>query len=183
MPPGRTSVFSPSPAAGGSELANATASSGQEIPGRGMLLGVLPKDLPTKHRHGGQEEEDSLRCKPQEHHCVFSSAIFWYFTWELLTRSQRSCIFGIWQGTFLTILCSYAFQENTQPCIGQEKKAPSLLPGERQLLKPSAGEARFSLYKAENSVRTSKAHETGHHLFFCLWNCFLRFLHPCKEKS
>lgn len=28
-----------------------------------------------------------------------------------------------------------------------------------------------------------KPHETGLHSFFWLWNCLLRFLHPCKEKS
>lgn len=59
---------------------------------RVVLLGVLQKGLLTKYCHGAQEEEDLLCYKTQEQHCIFSSAICWYFTWEPLTHVQTSFI-------------------------------------------------------------------------------------------
>lgn len=68
--------------------------------------------------------------------------------------------FGIWQGAFLTILHSYEFQENTKPHIRQEKRDPSLPPGERQLLEPSPGKAsaRFSLDESREFSQNIQSH-------------------------
>lgn len=91
MPPTGPPCFHP-PQLQATELASAAASRGREIPVRRLLLGALREELPTKYRHSAQEEEDFWSYEPQEQRCVFSGAIYWYLTWERLTRVQTSCI-------------------------------------------------------------------------------------------
>lgn len=88
--PNRTAMVSPAPAASNSRLSTALCSR-QETPEKGPLVGVVAKVLPTSYRCSTQEQ-DLLHYRIQEQHCIFSSAIYRYFTWELLVCVQSPFI-------------------------------------------------------------------------------------------
>lgn len=89
-PRNRTAMVSPAPAASNSRLSTALCSR-QETPEKGPLVGVVAKVLPTSYRCSTQEQ-DLLHYRIQEQHCIFSSAIYRYFTWELLVCVQSPFI-------------------------------------------------------------------------------------------
>lgn len=64
---------------------------GRRLLRRGPLVGVVAKVLPTSYRCSTQEQ-DLLHYRIQEQHCIFSSAIYRYFTWELLVCVQSPFI-------------------------------------------------------------------------------------------
>lgn len=68
--------------------------------------------------------------------------------------------FGIWQGASLTISRSYEFQENTQPCVRQEKWDPSPPPEERKLLErsPEKASSRFSSDESREFNQNVQSH-------------------------
>lgn len=88
---------------------------------------------------------------------------------------------GVWQGVFLTILCSRGLQENTQPRMRQEKRELSPPPGKRQLLEPSTGKssARFSLDESRELNQNIRSHMKLDfiHSSTCATACFNFFTH------
>lgn len=117
MPPNRTTMFSPTPAAGDSEPTVRQPGDSCEGAPVGSVMKRSTDKIPSGCTRRGfttlQTPGTALRIL-QCHLLVLYLGTTYMCT--------NILYLGVWQGVFLKILCSYGLQENTQPCMRQEKR-------------------------------------------------------------